>query len=52
MITINVRYRRLKCIVIKTYLSKLSLREYNAQIGEALAGVIAMNKVIKLGMPV
>ncbi|AQS36672.1 transposase, IS4 family [Shewanella psychrophila] len=31
---------------------KLSLRDYNAQVGEALAGVKAMNKVIRLGMPV
>ncbi|EDK30757.1 Polyribonucleotide nucleotidyltransferase [Vibrionales bacterium SWAT-3] len=31
---------------------KLSLRDYNAQDGEALAGVKAMNKVIGLGMPV
>ena len=32
--------------------SKLSLRNYNAQVGEALAGVKAMNKMIGLGMPV
>jgi hypothetical protein len=31
---------------------KLSLRNYNAQVGEALAGVKVMNKVIGLGMPV
>ncbi|MEF1283536.1 IS5 family transposase, partial [Vibrio sp. M250220] len=31
---------------------KLSLRCYNAQVGEALANVKAMNKVIGLGMPV
>lgn len=31
---------------------KLSLRDYNAQVGEALAGVKAINKVIGLGMPV
>ena len=31
---------------------KLSLRDYNAQVGEALAGVKAMNKVLGLGMPV
>lgn len=31
---------------------KLSLRSYNGQVGEALAGVKAMNKVIELGMPV
>ena len=31
---------------------KLSLRDYNAQVGEALAGVKAMNKVIGLGMPI
>ena len=30
---------------------KLSLRDYDAQVGEALAGVKAMNKVIGLGMP-
>jgi hypothetical protein len=32
--------------------SKLSLRDYNVQVGEALAGVKVMNKVIGLGMPV
>lgn len=31
---------------------KLSLRSYNAQVGEILAGVKVMNKVIGLGMPV
>ncbi|MCF1432106.1 MAG: hypothetical protein LPH20_15025, partial [Shewanella sp.] len=31
---------------------KLSLRDYDAQVGEALAGVKAMNKVIGLGMPI
>lgn len=31
---------------------QLSLRNYNAQLGEALANVKAMNKVIGLGMPV
>ncbi|PMK01482.1 IS5 family transposase [Vibrio sp. 10N.261.55.A7] len=31
---------------------RLSLRNYNAQVGEALANVKAMNKVIGLGMPV
>lgn len=31
---------------------KLSLRDYNAQVGEALAGVKAINKVIELGMPI
>ncbi|MEZ8046452.1 IS5 family transposase, partial [Vibrio sp. 10N.247.310.56] len=31
---------------------KLSLRCYNAQVGETLANVKAMNKVIGLGMPV
>jgi len=31
---------------------KLSLRNYNAQVGEILAGVKVMNKVIGLGMPV
>ncbi|TDR74490.1 IS4 family transposase [Photobacterium lutimaris] len=30
---------------------KLSLRDYDAQVGEVLAGVKAMNKVIRLGMP-
>lgn len=30
---------------------KLALRDYNAQVGEALANVKAMNKVIRLGMP-
>lgn len=32
--------------------SKLSLRNYNAQVGEALAGVKAVNKMTALGMPV
>ncbi|AQS38541.1 hypothetical protein Sps_03414 [Shewanella psychrophila] len=31
---------------------KFSLRNYNAQVGEALVGVKAMNKVIGLGMAV
>ncbi|MDD1830292.1 IS5/IS1182 family transposase, partial [Photobacterium sp. ZSDE20] len=31
---------------------KLSLRDYDAQVGEVLAGVKAMNRVIGLGMPV
>ena len=31
---------------------KLSLRSYNAQVGEILAGVKVMNKVIGLGMPI
>ena len=31
---------------------KLTLRAYNAQVGEALAGVKAINKVIGLGMPI
>lgn len=31
---------------------KLSLRNYNGQVGETLAGVKVMNKVIGLGMPV
>ncbi|MEZ9864200.1 IS5/IS1182 family transposase, partial [Vibrio breoganii] len=30
----------------------LSLRWYNAQVGEALANVKAMNKVLGLGMPI
>lgn len=29
----------------------LTLRDYNAQVGEALAGVKAMNKMLSLGMP-
>ncbi|EOX1519366.1 IS5 family transposase [Vibrio cholerae] len=32
--------------------SKLSLRNYNAQVGEALAGVKAVNKMTALGMPI
>jgi hypothetical protein len=31
---------------------KVSCRKYNAQEGEILAGIKAMNKVIDLGMPV
>ena len=31
---------------------KFSLRDYNAQVGEALAGIKTVNKVIELGMPV
>ena len=31
---------------------KLSLRNLNAQVGEMLAGVKVLNKVIGLGMPV
>lgn len=31
---------------------KLSLRDYDAQVGEVLAGVKAMNRVIGLGMPI
>ncbi|MEZ8718643.1 IS5/IS1182 family transposase, partial [Vibrio splendidus] len=31
---------------------KLSLRCYNAQVGEIMANVKAINKVIGLGMPV
>ncbi|PCS23880.1 Mobile element protein [Candidatus Enterovibrio escicola] len=31
---------------------KLPLRNYNAQVSKALANVKAMNKVIRLGMPV
>lgn len=30
---------------------KLSLRVYNAQIGEIMAGVCALNKMLRLGMP-
>ncbi|ODP98195.1 hypothetical protein BGK46_12340 [Salinivibrio sp. SS2] len=32
--------------------SQLTLRDYDAQVGEALANVKAINKVIRLGMPV
>lgn len=31
---------------------KLSLRDYNAQVGEIMAGVAALNKISRLGMPV
>lgn len=31
---------------------KLSLRDYNAQVGEIMAGVAALNKINRLGMPV
>jgi len=31
---------------------KLSLRDYNAQVGEIMAGVAALNKMSRLGMPV
>jgi len=31
---------------------KLSLRQYNGQVGEILAGVGAINKMLRLGMPV
>ncbi len=31
---------------------RLTLRNHNAQVSEALANVKAMNKVIRLGMPV
>lgn len=31
---------------------KLNLRDYNAQVGEALADVKAMNNVIVLGIPI
>lgn len=31
---------------------KLSLRNYNAQVGEVMAGVKVMNKLVGLGMPV
>ncbi|ODQ00985.1 hypothetical protein BGK46_04905 [Salinivibrio sp. SS2] len=37
----------------KTLISpQLTLRDYDAQVGEALANVKAINKVIRLGMPV
>ena len=39
------RYKRLNSPM-------LSLRDYNGQVAEALAGVKAMNKVIRLDMPV
>ncbi len=32
--------------------AKLSLRDYNGQVGEALSGVWALNKICGLGMPV
>ncbi|MBY7923571.1 hypothetical protein KW453_15000 [Vibrio fluvialis] len=32
--------------------SHLALRDYDAQVGKALANVKVMNKVITLGMPV
>ncbi|PCS22845.1 Mobile element protein [Candidatus Enterovibrio escicola] len=32
--------------------SKRTLRDYNAQVGEALVNVQVMNKVIRLGIPV
>lgn len=31
---------------------KLSFRDYNAQVGEIMAGVAVLNKVLRLGMPV
>ncbi|PCS24259.1 Mobile element protein [Candidatus Enterovibrio escicola] len=31
---------------------KLTLRDYNAQIGKTLVNLKAMNKVLRLGMPV
>ncbi|PCS22377.1 Mobile element protein [Candidatus Enterovibrio escicola] len=31
---------------------ELTLRDYNAKVGEALANMEAINKVIRLGMPV
>jgi hypothetical protein len=30
---------------------KLSLRDYNAQVGEIMAGVVALNRMTRLGMP-
>jgi hypothetical protein len=32
--------------------SRLSLRDYNAQVGEMLAGVKLLNKLTALGMPI
>ncbi|PCS21808.1 Mobile element protein [Candidatus Enterovibrio escicola] len=32
--------------------STLTLRNYNAQVGESLVNVRTMNKVIRLGIPV
>lgn len=32
--------------------AKLSLRSYNDQVAEAMAGVKVMNKMLTLGMPV
>lgn len=43
--TAMVRYKQLNSPM-------LSLRDYNGQVAEALAGVKVMNKVIRLGMPV
>ena len=43
--TAMYRYKQL-------FAPKLALRAYNAQVGEILANVKAMNKVTKLGMPV
>lgn len=43
--TAMYRYRQLNS-------ATLSLRSYNAQVGEILAGVKVMNKVIRLGMPI
>lgn len=41
------------CLDTKTLISpQLILRDYDAQVGEALANVKVMNKVIRLGMPV
>ena len=41
-------YRRVKQLIG----AKLSLRNYNAQVGEALAWVKAINRMTGLGMPV
>jgi len=41
--TAMYRYKQLIC-------PKLSLRDYNAQVGEALAGVKPTNKVIPIGL--
>tara|TARA_R110000764_G_scaffold238200_2_gene335100 strand:+ start:2223 stop:2402 length:180 start_codon:yes stop_codon:yes gene_type:complete len=36
----------------KATIPKLKLRDYNAQVSEALAGLKSMNKVIRMGMSV
>ncbi|PCS23660.1 Mobile element protein [Candidatus Enterovibrio escicola] len=50
----NAHYKRQQRFDINQLLSpsRLTLRDYNAQVAEALANVKVMNKVIRLGMPV